>query len=84
MNALQDIDELVTAKCITHVQPTICERLYCGHMELVTALMKAQTQLHESNYAPAVRSALVGPAHTAVMRSARALAQHATAVKTNV
>ena len=40
-------------------------------------VVHAQTQLHEANYDPAVRSALVGPAHTAVMRSARALAHAA-------
>ena len=41
---------------------------------LVCALMRAHTSLHESGYAQSVRSALVGPAHSAVIASSAALA----------
>lgn len=76
MNILQGIDAF-SAGQVTDTVP-LYVRLYHGHMRLVQTLMHAQTQLHESGYEPDVRSALVGPAHTAVMHSARALAHAAT------
>lgn len=74
--ALKDADQLMTA---VHVEQDVqlFVRLYHGHMALVQALMRAQDQLHESGYQPDVRSTLVGPAHRAVMLSARALARAA-------
>lgn len=77
MKALEGIDQAVTAKQVTPDVPDEV-RLYHGHMQLVATLMQAQTHLHESGYQPTVRQALVGPAHTAVMHSARALAHAAT------
>lgn len=69
-------DTGITAVHITS-PPTLQARLYAGHMELVGALLRAQTQLHESGYVSAVRSALVGPAHRAVQESLWALASAA-------
>lgn len=72
MKILETIDQLVTAKHVTEA-PTLAQRLHAGHMELVCALMRAQTALHESGYSQSVRSALVGPAHSAVIASSAAL-----------
>lgn len=71
--SLKDADQLMTTVHMTPDVP-LHQRLYHGHMELVQTLMRAQDQLHESGYQPDVRSALVGPAHRAVLLSARALA----------
>lgn len=54
--------------------PSMAARLYGGHMDLVAALLRAQTQLHESGYVQAIRTTLVGPAHRAVQESLWAMA----------
>ena len=76
MNILTGIEQIA----VTHIsgELPLYSHLYVGHMDLIAALLRAQNKLHESNYDPLVRSALVGPAHTAVMDSAIALAKAAT------
>lgn len=77
MKILENIDAVVRAVHVLPDAPTLAQRLHAGHMELVTALMRAQTQLHESGYSQTVRAALVGPAHAAVIASSAALASAA-------
>lgn len=74
MNMLQEADALFTAVHITD-PPTLAQRLHAAHMELVTALARAQTQLHDAGYQAAVRTAIVGPAHLAVRESSWRMAQ---------
>ena len=56
---------------------TLAGNLYVGHMELIKTLMVEHARLVESGYQSAVRTALVAPAHMAVMQSAKALADAA-------
>lgn len=81
MNLLHDIDQNFSARHMDADGGTLADQLEAGHMELIATLMKVHTQLVLSNYKPEIRTALVGPAHQAVMRSARVLA-YAAAVAT--
>ena len=75
MNMLQEADALFTAVRVTGEVPTLAQRLHAAHMELVTALARAQTQLHDAGYQATVRTAIVGPAHLAVRESSWRMAQ---------